>query len=305
MAHTPLSLGFALRLLMVGRGSIVHVHNGLAFLPEVVLITSALRRRPYIAHFHGDAAPSGPFGGPLLDSYKRWILGPYLRRAAAVVALSDQQARFLESHYAIHRDRITVIPNGVHPAFYLPADGDGEPIAKPGVLRLLFVGRLDAQKNVPRLVDAMTHVSSEVELVIVGDGELRDEITRRIDRLGLMNIRLVGVARGTELVQWYRWADAFVLSSDGEGMPLVVLEAMAAGLAIVATDVPGTREVVEGVGLLTQPNPESLGAAIERVAANPDLLSNLSARSAARASKFHWDTSITELERLYDSVAIK
>jgi glycosyltransferase involved in cell wall biosynthesis len=305
IAHTPLSLGLALRLLMVGRRSIVHVHTGPAFVPEVVLITSALRRRPYIAHFHGDAPPSGPFGGPLLDSYKRWILGPYLRRAAAVVALSDQQARFLESQYAIHRDRITVIPNGVHPAFYLPADGDGEPIAKPGVLQLLFVGRLDVLKNVPRLVDAMTHVSSEVELVIVGDGELREEITRRIDRLGLMNIRLVGVARGTELVQWYRWADAFVLSSDGEGMPLVVLEAMAAGLAIVATDVPGTREVVEGVGLLTQPNPESLGAAIERVAANPDLLSNLSARSAARASKFQWDTSITALERLYDSVAIK
>jgi glycosyltransferase involved in cell wall biosynthesis len=170
---------------------------------------------------------------------------------------------------------------------------------------MLFVGRLNAQKNVPRLVDAMTHVSSEVELVIVGDGELRDDIARRIHRLGLIGVRLVGPARGVELVRWYRWADAFVLPSDKEGMPLVLLEAMAAGLAIIATDAPGTREVVDGVGLLTERNPESLGSAIERVAADPDLLSNLSARSAARGIEFRWDARVTELERLYDSVAIK
>jgi glycosyltransferase involved in cell wall biosynthesis len=151
----------------------------------------------------------------------------------------------------------------------------------------------------------MTHVSSEVELVIVGDGELRNDIARRIHRLGLTGVRLVGPARGVELVRWYRWADAFVLPSDKEGMPLVLLEAMAAGLAIIATDAPGTREVVDGVGLLTQRNPESLGSAIERVAADPDLLSNLSARSAARGIEFRWDTAVTELERLYDSVAIK
>jgi glycosyltransferase involved in cell wall biosynthesis len=305
VAHTPLSLGLALGLLVVGRRSIVHVHSAHAFVPEVVLVTSTLRRRPYIAHFHLDVDPSGPFG-VLLSSYKRWILGPFLRRAAAVIALSDEQAAFLESHYGVHRDRITVIPNGVHPAFYrLPPSGGEESIAEPRVLRLLFVGRLDAQKNVPRLVDAMTHVSSDVELVIVGDGELRDVIARRIDQLGLTCVRLAGAARGADLVRWYRWADAFVLPSDKEGMPLVILEAMAAGLAIVATDAPGTREIVEGVGLLTQPNPESLGAAIERVAADPDLLSKLSVRSAARGRKFRWDASVIELERLYDLVAIE
>ncbi|MDT5058120.1 MAG: hypothetical protein QOF66_6486 [Mycobacterium sp.] len=304
VAHTPLSLGLALRLLTVDRRSVVHVHVAQAFVPEAVLLTSALRRRPYIAHFHLDVDPSGPFG-VLLNTYKRWILGPFLRRAAVVIALSDQQADFLKSRYGVHRDRITVIPNGVSPSFYRPAAGSDQPIAKRPVPRMLFVGRLHAQKNVPRLVEAMTHVSSEVELVIVGDGELRDDIARRIHRLGLTGVRLVGPARGVELVRWYRWADAFVLPSDKEGMPLVLLEAMAAGLAIIATDAPGTREVVDGVGLLTQRNPKSLGAAIERVAADPDLLSKLSARSAARGIKFSWQASIIELERLYDSVAIK
>ena len=304
VAHTPLSLGLALRLLMVGRQSIVHVHIAQAFVPEVVLLTSVLRRRPYIAHFHLDVDPSGRFGG-LLHNYKRWILGPFLRRAAAVIALSGQQAGFLESHYGVHRDRITIIPNGVNPSFFPPPAGTDEPISEPRVARMLFVGRLDAQKNVPRLIDAMTHVSSELELAIVGDGELRDEIAGQIDRLGLTGIRLVGAQRGPELVKWYRWADVFILPSDKEGMPLVLLEAMAAGLAIIATDAPGIREIVDGVGLLAALNPESLGAAIERVAADPDLLSNLSTRSSTRGIDFQWNAGVTELERLYDSVAIR
>jgi glycosyltransferase involved in cell wall biosynthesis len=304
VAHTPLSLGLVLRLLKVDRRSVVHVHIAQAFVPEAVLLTSALRRRPYIAHFHLDVDPSGPLG-VLLNAYKRSILGPFLRRAAAVIALSDQQADFLESRYRIRRGRIAVIPNGVSPTFYRAATDSDRPNITKRVPRLLFVGRLNPQKNLPRLIDAMTHVSTDVELVIVGDGELRDDLARRIHRLGLTGVRLVGPARGDELVRWYRWADAFVLPSDKEGMPLVLLEAMAAGLAVIATDAPGTREVVDGVGLLTERNPESLGSAIERVAGDPDLLSSLSSRSAARGLHFRWDAAVTRLEHIYDSVAVK
>lgn len=305
VAHTPLSPGLALRLLALGRRWIVHAHFGRAFVPEVVMLTSLLRRRPYVAHFHMDFTPSSRFGEKVDPYYKSWALRPFLRRAAAVVVLSTQQAKFLESRYGVSADRISVIPNGVDPSFYGLSIGSEEPIGVPRAVRVLFVGRLQAQKNPARLIDAMTHVSSNVELVIVGDGELRDEIASRIDRLGVTNVRLVGPAFGAELLRWYRWADAFVLPSDIEGMPLVLLEAMAAGLAIIATDVPGTRDVVGNAGLLTELNPESFGAAIERVASDRDLLRDLSARSAAVGSNFQWDASITELEHLYDSVAIK
>ena len=304
VAHTPVSLGLALGLLTIRRRSIVHVHVAQAFLPEVVLLTSLLQRRPYIAHFHLDVDPTGRFGW-LLPMYKRWILGPFLRRAAAVIALSEEQASFLTSQYGVAHGRITVIPNGVNPCFYRPDSCAPEPIPQARALRLLFVGRLDVQKNVARLIDAITHVSSRVELVIVGDGELREEISGQIDRLGLTDVRLVGAEGGFELVKWYRWADALVLPSDKEGMPLVLLEAMAAGLAVIATDVPGTRDLVDRVGLLTDPNPESLGAAIERVAADPGLLSKLSMLSSIRAVDFQWSPRVAELERLYDSVAVR
>jgi phosphatidylinositol alpha-mannosyltransferase len=303
-ANTPISLGLALQLLTIGRRPIVHVHIAHAFVPEIVCLTSLLRRGRYVAHYHTDVDSSGPFG-VLLGSYKRWILGPCLRRAAAVITLSQQQANFVVSRYHVRRERISVIPNGVDPAFYALRTECTQSHADSRPMRLLNVSRLDHGKGHLRLIDAMAHVSANVELVIVGDGTLRNSIAERIKQLGLTNTRLVGPARGAELLRWYEWADAFVLPSDGEGMPLVVLEAMAAGLAVVATDVQGTRDVVSGAGLLTGLDAESLGVAIEQVANDPELLAELSASCAARGIDFRWDSAVAELERIYDAVSIE
>jgi phosphatidylinositol alpha-mannosyltransferase len=286
--------------LSLHRRVIVHAHVAQAFLPEVVWLTSVLRRRPYIIHFHLDVDPSGRFG-VLLPAYKRLVLGPILRRAAAVIALSQVQGSFLTEHYRVCPARVTVVPNGVGSSFYRRPDETDRTSSEP--LRLLFVGRLDAQKNVPRLLHAMHHVSSPVDLVLVGDGKQRGLIGDQLERLNLPNVRLVGAQRGDDLLRWYRWADAFVLSSDKEGMPLVLLEAMAAGLAIISTDVPGSHEVLDGVGLLTDPQPRALGAAIQRVAADPHLRSELAARSLERGRCHSWDEKVAELERIYDRVA--
>jgi glycosyltransferase involved in cell wall biosynthesis len=300
LAHTPFSPGLALRLLLLHRRAIVHAHVAQAFLPEVLWLTSVLRRRPYIIHFHLDVDPSGRFG-VLLPTYKRLVLGPVLRRAAAVIALSQGQASFLAKHYRVRPARVTVVPNGVGSSFYRRLHETSR--TSSGPLRLLFVGRLDAQKNVLRLLDAISYVSSPVDLVLVGDGEQRGLVRDHLERLDLSNVRLAGAQRGEGLLRWYRWADVLVLPSDKEGMPLVLLEAMAAGLAIISTDVPGSREVLEGVGLLTAPHPGALGAAIQRVAADPHLRSELAARSLQRGRSHCWDERVVELERIYDQVA--
>jgi glycosyltransferase involved in cell wall biosynthesis len=301
LAHTPLSPGMVVRLLALPRRAVVHAHVAQAFLPEMVWLTSSLRRRRYVIHFHLDVDASGRCG-VLLPAYKRFVLGPVLRRAAAVVALSPAQADFLTSHYRIRRDRVALVPNGVDRSLYHRPDlGSARQAAEP--LRLLFVGRLDAQKNIIRLLDAMTHVSAPVDLVLVGEGEQRDLIEERLRTLGLRNVRLVGAQAGAELLAWYRWAEAFVLPSDKEGMPLVLLEAMASGLAIISTDVPGSRELVDGVGLLVDPRPEALGDAIQRVAADPELCAKLASTSAERSRSHSWNERIVELEHLYDRVA--
>jgi glycosyltransferase involved in cell wall biosynthesis len=299
LAHTPLSPGLAWQLLTLPRSALAHVHVAHAFTAEMVWLTSAVRGRRYVVHFHLDVDASGPLGR-FLPRYKRTVLGRVLRAADAVIALSAEQAAFLTAEYRVRPDRIAVIPNGVAPEYFVTRDEDSQLPARP--LRLLFVGRLSGQKNVPRLLDALALVQAPVEVVLVGDGDQRDQVIEHLATTGLTNVRLVGPQRGDDLLAWYRWADAFVLPSDKEGMPLVLLEAMAAGLPIVATDVLGTRALVEGVGVLAAPNPKALAAAITEIAGDPVLRQRLAEQSRARARSLSWETRIGAIEQLYAAV---
>jgi glycosyltransferase involved in cell wall biosynthesis len=298
-AHTPISPGLALELLRLPRDAVVHAHLGQAFLPEITWLTSRLRRRRYILHFHLDVDQSGRMGR-VLPAYNRFVLGPVLRRAAGVIVLSEEQASFIAEEYRVERGRITVIPNGVPPAFFL--ERPSEPDAGDGPLRLLSVGRISVQKNVPRLLEAMARVDAPVELVLVGDGDERPRVEQLIEQLGLTNVRLVGAAHGAALLEWYRWGQAFVLSSDKEGLPLALLEAMAAGLPIVATDVPGTHEMLTGYGILTGLEPAELAAGITRLAEDPALRAELAERGRAHAEANSWRDRAADVERTYGLV---
>jgi glycosyltransferase involved in cell wall biosynthesis len=296
-AHTPVSPGLALELLRLPRDAVVHAHLGQAFLPELTWLTSRLRRRRYLLHFHLDVDQSGRMGR-ILPAYNRFVLGPVLRRAAGVIVLSDEQASFIADEYRVERGRITVIPNGVPPAFFLERPSD----AGDGPLRLLSVGRISVQKNVPRLLEAMAQVVVPVELVLVGDGDERPRAEQLIEQLGLTNVRLAGAAHGEALLEWYRWGQAFVLSSDREGLPLALLEAMAAGLPIVATDVPGTHELLIGHGILTGLDPAELAAGITRLAEDPALRAELAERGRAHAEANSWRDRAADVERMYGLV---
>lgn len=300
VAHTPVSLQLVWRLLRLPRRVIVHAHVAQAFLPEMVWLTSLLRRRPFIAHFHLDVDASGRFGR-LLPAYKRFVLGPVLRQADAVIVLSTEQADAVETRYRVRRDRVTIIPNGVDPSFY---DSGLRRSATGGApLRVLFVGRLDAQKNVARLLVAASRAREPMELVVVGDGEQRPALESLRRQLDLAHVRLVGAQHGQALLAHYAWAEVFVLPSEREGMSLAVLEAMAAGLAVVATDVPGSRELVDGVGLLADPDPGALGAALDLMATDHGLRTTSAARSRQRAAGFAWHDRVAQVEQLYRRVA--
>jgi glycosyltransferase involved in cell wall biosynthesis len=298
LAHTPIAPGLLWHLLRLPRSAVVHLHVAQALVPEIVWLAGALRRRPYVAHFHLDVDASGRLGR-LFTVYKRRVLGAVLRRAAHVIVLSAEQAEFVAATYRVPRARLTILPNGVGAEFF--AADRARPTAD-GATRLLFVGRLSTQKNVPRLLHAVAAVRRPVELVLVGDGEDRALVEATIARLGLTNVRLAGAARGGELVDWYRWADVFVLPSDKEGMPLVLLEAMAAGLPVVATDVPGIRDLVGADGLLTGCDPAELGAGIDRVAGDAHLRARLVAASRRRGAGRSWPSLVPDIEAVYEAV---
>lgn len=303
VAHTPLAPGLLAGLMRAPRSAIVHAHVAQAFTPEAVWLTSALRRRPFIVHFHLDIDASGPAGW-ILPVYKRLVFGPVMRAARRVVVLSEEQGAFVRERYGVRPERVVVVPNGVaRTGAADPAERTGVGDDDEGRLRLLYVGRLASQKNIPRLIDAFARVTEPVSLAIVGDGEDRPWLERAIAERGLTHVRVVGPRREGALAAWYRWAEAFVIASDKEGMPLVVLEAMAAGVPVIGTDVPGTRELVGGVGLLAEPDPAALAAAIDRMAREPALRADLSRRSRECAARNTWESRLAVLEGVYAEVA--
>lgn len=298
IANTPVVPALAVRLLRLRRDCVVHVHVAQAFFPEVVWLTSVLRRRAYVTHFHLDVDPSGP-AGRWLALYKRLVLGRVLRGGAAVIVLSAEQARFVTERYRVPAGRVTIVPNGVPPEF-TAAGGRGERTAAP--LRLLFVGRLSPQKNLPRLIEAARLMTQPAELVIVGDGPEHGTLTRLIASLGLTTVRLAGRKERAELAHWYRWADVFVLSSEKEGMPIAALEAMSSGLPVVVTDVPGLREFCADAGLVVPPDPVAVAQALDSLATDPVQRQRLSRLSLARAGEAGWERSLRQIEDLYAGV---
>lgn len=301
VANIPVAPSMFLRCLNISPRSIVHVHIAQALIPEIVWIARWLRGGKFIAHFHLDVAPSGRFGC-IFAWYKRRILGHTLRTASKVIALSADQASFLEQTYQIRADKIAVIPNGIGPEFS-PGREPDSPRNRP--LRVLYVGRLSQQKAIPRLVHALAAMTQPAEALLIGEGEERHVIEDLVRRYGLDNVQLPGRRQGEELVATYQWADVFVLPSDREGMPLVALEAMASGLPVIATDVVGNRELLNGIGLLVRPDPAALAAALDQVAENEILRSQLSKQSLAAAENYTVERLVERLKRLYAEVVSK
>jgi glycosyltransferase involved in cell wall biosynthesis len=177
-----------------------------------------------------------------------------------------------------------VIRNGVE----LPSAGAVEP--RSGPHRLVTVGRLQAPKDPITLLRALSELGRPAEAVIVGDGPDRPAVESEVRRLGLQTaVRLTG--ERDDVAELLAEADLFVLSTRSEGLPLSILEAMAAGLPVVASDVGGVPElVVDGeTGFLVPPgDPHALAAAIERLLDDPDLRRRLGAAGRLRVSE-HFD----------------
>jgi len=299
IAHTPVMPGLAAALLRLPRRSIIHLHIAQAFVPEAVFAAHLLRRHRYIAHLHLDVGPSGP-AGFLLRIWKPAVLGPILRRAVMVVVFTEEQRKTTASRYRLDPQRVAVIPNGVDLTRFRCSE---RTLHSPP--RLLFVGRLSAQKNVLLLLRALDGVSAEFDTTLVGDGALEGELRQAAGDLGLKNLTFHGRADGVELVELYRKADVFVLPSEREGMPLVLLEALAMALPIVATDVAGNRDVVvdgQNGALVPPGDSDRLRQAIRSITSDPGRYIWLSARSRQLASKYSWDAIQAQFMRLYSGM---
>jgi glycosyltransferase involved in cell wall biosynthesis len=211
-----------------------------------------------------------------------------MRHARLVVSLGGRLTDILSR--VVPRDRICVLPNGVE----MPAEGRSAGHARGETLRVLFVGRFFANKGIPDLIEAARLIdrsgeSSSFSFDLVGDGPLFDSIRGSVS---MPNIRFHGKVGDARLDSLYSEADVFVLPTLFEGMPTVVLEAMARGLPILVTDVGATRELVDSSNgvIIPKRDPQAIVRELRRLRDMPSAsFAALGAASREKAAgRFAW-----------------
>ena len=210
-----------------------------------------------------------------------------VRQADAITAVSPPVAAAVANRFGLPIDDIHVIANGVDHAFWsaLPRK---EPAGPP---TLLCVGRLTPVKGQDILLDAFAEVRRHVpdcRLILVGDGETAEPLRRQIESLGLSEaVTLMGQRNAGEVRELFSRATALVMPSRSEGMPLVLLEAMTAGLPCVATAVGGVPGMLDGgAGLLCPPaDARCLASEIVDLLGDPERRVAMAAAAARRASR--------------------
>jgi glycosyltransferase involved in cell wall biosynthesis len=230
------------------------------------------------------------------------LLGRLSLHAPRYLIANSEAAVETTHRRGVSRDRVFLLPNVVDRSDEVRSGVRNRP------LHILSIGRLTRQKRHDLLLDALGKLHAQgipFVCTIAGDGPLRQEIQAEVGRLGLLDcMRFPGAVADTRPL--YESADLFVLSSDYEGTPNVVLEAMAHGLAVVATNVGGVPALIsnEQTGLLTEPRDSAaLADAIERVAANPSLRAKLGSRALAHVREHHSCRTLTRnLEAIYRMV---
>jgi len=221
------------------RVQLVHTHNRMALIYGAP--AAALARAAVVHTKHGN----NPRGGT------RLVAGNLAARLVdAFVAVSPETAAFARKRREVNERRLMVISNGIELGRFHPApaarDRVRSELAIPGDAWVFgTVGRIATEKNHALLVRALAPLLGPgARLVIAGDGPLRAELTELVKTLGVGSfIHLLGARRDVPDV--LNALDAFVMSSDTEGLPLVVLEAMATGLPVLSTAVGGIPTVLD------------------------------------------------------------
>jgi glycosyltransferase involved in cell wall biosynthesis len=244
---------------------VIAAANNIALVTAIALRLARLRGTRLYVKTTNPVAGSRHKG--IVRRIRHWTYRLIFRRAAGVWTLSPEEtgamAAAFPDYAALFRD---VANPYVTPAMLAPP-----PPSRPsdtGGKRLIALARLTRQKRLERLIAAFAHVSDRAtQLLILGDGEEREALTALVAALGLED-RVSMPGHVTDVTPSLQAADLFVLTSDYEGLPAAVLEAMAVNCPVLSTDCfPAARSLLaenEGCGIITDTAPAALGALIDR-----------------------------------------
>ncbi len=276
--------------------------------------------RPLVITYHMDTRGPG-WKGLIFKYYTKYWMPKILHSADLLITSSFD--------YIVSSDARAIFENQKKKWVELPFGVDIErfqPRQKPGALfsrhnlnpelpTALFVGGMDSPhyfKGIPVLLKALFLLKEKdlrLQAVLVGEGELRKSFELQAMGLGLENtVRFVGKASEEELPYYYNMADLFVLPSINkvEAFGMVLLEAMASGVPVLASDLPGVRTVVQGAGSVVQPNsPQALARALQGYFSPEGMAKDKSGIRRLAEEKYGWKPIILRLEGIYKGLVEK
>ena len=287
------------RLLGQGQYDVVHVHCPLV--PVLPLAATRTARDALIfGTFHASAESSAGY------RVFRPFLSKYHRRLDGKIAVSEPARDFVRKYFG---GDYRIIPNGVDPLRFSP---DNPPIEgfSDGTRNVLFVGRPDPRKGLEYLIRAMEIVRREsktpVRLIVIGDGPRRAAYEAMVGVQHRDSVLFLGSVSRDLLPRYFSSAEVFCSPATGnESFGIVLLEAMASGVPVVASDIPGYRTVVANgqEGFLTGPRDyEAMAKAILLLLSDQRLREDMGAKGRQKALRYSWANVVEQIEQYYFEV---
>jgi phosphatidyl-myo-inositol alpha-mannosyltransferase len=274
---------------------LLHLHSPLV--PTLPMFALFAAQCPTVGTFHTYFDKS--FWYSLLkEKVQRKLIDKLSGQIAVSQSCIDALSRFFNV-------KARIIPNGVDTAVFSP-DVPKLDAYRDGKKNLLFLGRLDPRNGVSLMLRTFGYVKerrSDVRLIIVGDGPLRKYYRRLIPESLQEDVHLAGPVLG-ERNRYYASCDVFCSPVDKASFGVTLLEAMASGKPIVATENRGYREILSPAeGFLVPPKePEVFGDAILKLLDSPELRAEMGANGRYKAERYSWDIVTGEIAAFYSEV---
>lgn len=276
------------------RFDVLHVHEPLMPLLAWCVLWSA--RAPIVGTFHVHREN----GHWLYGAARPW-LARLVRRVSRRIAVSEEAKRTVSRYFPGDYE---VVPNGIDLDTFRRSH-TRPPTFAANRRHVLFVGRLEPRKGVEHLIRAMATVQNELpaaRLLVIGDGPEREHLTTLARQLKVDAVFLADVGEG-ELPAYFQWADvACSPALGGESFGIVLLEAMACGTAIVASNIDGYASLIGdggGARLVAPGDSEALARALTTVLKDDVARATLGQRGRVTAERFDWDRIASRLEAIY------
>ncbi|GIU71182.1 MAG: glycosyl transferase [Candidatus Nitrosocaldaceae archaeon] len=311
--RTPISISMIIKFIRT-KCDIVHIHAQFPITGELIALIARLRRIPVIVSYHNEPHI---FNSSLFTriAYKIWrkvLFNILLYCSSSIIVTTEDYLNNSLLHGRYHlRDKIHIIPCGIHVSkfhnYHIKNRNDDNII--------LYVGRIKPEKGIHVLIESIYLLKQKgisTKLFIVGDSSRKDEkmykqdLEMLINKFGIKDhIVFTGKVSDEELNKLYKNATVLVLPSLNrlEGFGIVQLEAMANGLPIIVTDLPGPRAVSLESSIVVKPNDAyELCNAISSLISNKTLWEELSTNAVKNALRYDWKIIYKEVMSVYNKV---